>query len=120
MLVERLGSFEGWTARYHALADTARSRAWVATHGEPHERNLLLTDDGPRLVDWESLKLAPPERDLRVLGVPGDAEMVELFDLEWRLDEVAQYAAWFAAPHAGTDDDRVALGGLRHELERPA
>jgi spectinomycin phosphotransferase len=45
--------------------------------------------------------------------------MVEMFDLEWRLDEIAQYAAWFAAPHAGTADDRIALGGLLGELDRP-
>ena len=45
--------------------------------------------------------------------------MIEMFDLEWRLDEVAQYAAWFAAPHAGSEDDRVAFEGLLTELDRP-
>jgi spectinomycin phosphotransferase len=119
LLSDRLTAIEGWTAHYHALAEAARSRQWVATHGEPHERNLLLTDAGPRLVDWESLKLAPAERDLRVLGLPGDPEMLELFDLEWRLDEIAQYASWFAGPHGDTADDRTAVGGLRHELSRP-
>ena len=38
--------------------------------------------------------------------------MVEMFDLEWRLDEISQYAAWFAAPHTGTASDEVAFGGL--------
>ncbi len=38
--------------------------------------------------------------------------MLELFDLEWRLDEIDQYAAWFAAPHTGTADDEIAFGGL--------
>ena len=75
------------------------------------------------LVDWESLKLAPRELDLRTLvdaGVETDAdpEMLELFDLEWRLDEISEYAAWFAAPHAGTADDEIAFDGLLHELER--
>lgn len=41
-----------------------------------------------------------------------------MFDLEWRLDEIAAYARWFAEPHTGTDSDRVALGGLLEELER--
>ena len=45
--------------------------------------------------------------------------MVELFDLEWRLDEISQYAAWFAAPHTGNRDDEIAFGGLRDELTRP-
>ena len=30
-----------------------------------------------------------------------------------------QYADWFEAPHTGTADDRIALDGLRHELQRP-
>ena len=45
--------------------------------------------------------------------------MVELFDLEWRLDEIAQYSAYFAAEHADDQDSRTSLGGLRHELGRP-
>jgi spectinomycin phosphotransferase len=44
--------------------------------------------------------------------------MLDLFDLEWRLDEISQYAAWFAAPHTGSASDRVAMGGLLHELTR--
>ena len=99
----------------------------VPTHGEPHTRNLVRTLAGPlRLVDWESLKVAPRERDLRTLVDSGHADladphgpMLELFDLEWRLDEVSQYAAWFAAPHTGNDSDRVAVEGLVEELERP-
>ena len=41
-----------------------------------------------------------------------------MFDLEWRLDEISQYAAWFEAPHSGNDSDEVALAGLHHELKR--
>jgi spectinomycin phosphotransferase len=44
--------------------------------------------------------------------------MLELFDLEWRLDEISQYAARFAAPHPGGPDDEIAFGGLLDELER--
>ncbi|MEJ7832645.1 MAG: hypothetical protein WKF79_07010 [Nocardioides sp.] len=77
-------------------------------------------------MDWESLKLAPRERDLRGLVEAGRADlavprwqMIELFDLEWRLDEISQYAAWFAAPHTGTASDEIALAGLEEELGRP-
>ena len=45
--------------------------------------------------------------------------MLELFELEWRLDEIAQYADWFASPHTGTDSDAVAFAGLLTELGRP-
>lgn len=118
-----LGDLARWTARYHHLAEVARDHAWVATHGEPGSHNQLVTGDGRLLVDWESLRLAPAERDLRTLADEGaethaDPELLELFDLEWRLDEISQYAAWFSAPHAGTADDEIAFGGLLEELER--
>jgi spectinomycin phosphotransferase len=124
---DHLGDLAAWTARYHALADAARDRTWVATHGESDEGNQLLTAQGRLLVDWESLKLAPAELDLRTLvdagaaptAVGADPQMLQLFDLEWRLDEVSQYADWFAAPHAGTEDDRIAFDGLLEELTRP-
>jgi spectinomycin phosphotransferase len=116
-----------WTDRYHELAGVARSHTWVAAHGEPHSANQLQTADGRFLVDWDTLRLAPAEVDLRVLveegaapsDVGADPEMLDLFDLEWRLDEISQYAAWFAAPHAGTRDDEIAFGGLGDELTRP-
>jgi spectinomycin phosphotransferase len=100
-----------WTRRYHHLATAACERLWVPTHGEPHSDNQLLTDRGRLLVDWESLTLAPAELDLRTRvgagadphGLGADQEMLELFDLEWRLDEISQYAAWFAgATHRDT------------------
>jgi spectinomycin phosphotransferase len=126
-LGDRLADVASWVERYLALAGGTDPTTWVATHGEPHTRNQLRTVDGRTLlVDWESLKLAPAERDLRFLVEQGhgsscgaDPSLVEMFDLEWRLDEVAQYAEWFQAPHAGTESDRVALGGLLHELNRP-
>ncbi|MEV0385796.1 phosphotransferase [Nonomuraea sp. NPDC050643] len=113
-----------WTGRYLDLAETAFSRrdSWVPTHGEPHSDNQVVTAHGLRLVDWESLALAPPERDYAdLLAAAGDRlapdpAMVELFALDWRLSEIAEYARWFAAPHTGTDDDHTALAGLYEEL----
>ena len=123
---ERIEAVGRWTTRYLALVDAAASRRWVATHGEPHSANQLVAPTRRVLVDWETLRRAPAERDLRVLVEHGhedlcpgaDREMVEMFDLEWRLDEISQYADWFAAPHSGTASDEVAYGGLRGELDR--
>ncbi len=125
----RLHAVAEWSATYHVLAELARRRPWVVTHGEPDEGNQLLVDGRTLILDWESVKLAPAERDLRTFVERGhslprgplgaaDAAMLELFDLEWRLDEIGQYAAWFEAPHTGTASDRVAIGGLLHELTR--
>jgi spectinomycin phosphotransferase len=111
--------------RFDALAALAADRkdTWVPTHGEPHTANVLWRSGGPVLVDWESLRVAPRERDLRTVlrGADGaeplsayvarggtadlDEDMVELFDLEWWLWEVADYAVRFHAPHEGDEDD---------------
>ncbi|HET8603173.1 MAG TPA: hypothetical protein VFM09_04535 [Marmoricola sp.] len=121
-LDQHLGDVRRWAGRYADLAGAALAvrDSWVPTHGEPHLANQLLAHAQRLLVDWESLQLAPRERDLRWLPEPGDAdpEMLQLFDLEWRLDEIASYAAWFSSPHTGTESDEVALQGLIEELER--
>ena len=122
---EHLAELVGWTARYHELARRAHECDWVVTHGEPHSDNQLATDRSRYLVDWESLKLAPPERDLQVLldageaRVDADPDMLALFDLEWRLREIDEYASWFEAEHADTADDRIGFGDLLEELHRP-
>ena len=122
--MRHLADLDRWTARYHHLADVARDRTWVATHGEPDSGNQLLTAEGRLLVDWESLKLAPPELDLRTLvddgrsrptPTPRCSSCSTSSGASTRSDE---YAAWFAAPHTGTADDEIAFDGLLHELER--
>ncbi len=120
----RLDAIAEWSEAYHALAELAQRRPWVVTHGEPGEHNLMVTVDRLVLVDWETVLLAPAERDWRTLVERGlatdglDGPMLDLFDLEWRLDEISQYAEWFAEPHTGSASDRVAIGGLLHELTR--
>ena len=37
---------------------------WVVTHGEPHPVNVMQTDAGRVLIDWDTVAIAPPERDL--------------------------------------------------------
>jgi spectinomycin phosphotransferase len=124
----RLPRIRQWSVRYDELvrvAITQRDR-WVVTHGEPDTSNQLHTKERTFLVDWESVRRAPRERDLRGLvrrhgwqhgyAGPVDERMVELFDLDWQLGEIVAFSAWFAAPHSGTDSDRVAFGGLLDEL----
>lgn len=123
-LRDHLRDLATWTVGYHRVAATTDPATWVPTHGEPDTGNQLDTRDGVLLVDWESLMLAPAERDLRTLADAGHphprahADLLRLFDLEWRLDEVAQYATWFEEPHGDTENDRIALGGLLGELRR--
>lgn len=125
-LAKRVDAIRRWTDAYLELSRRAAEFPWVPTHGEPHTANQLATDQGIVFVDWESLARAPRERDLGTLVASGyadlvapDWEMIELFQLEWRLSEIAEYADWFSKPHTGTDSDRVAFEDLTTELERP-
>lgn len=124
-IADRLPELTTWTRRLAELVRQADDRPWVVTHGETHTRNQLRIPEGIVFVDWESLKLAPRERDLATLVQAGygervgaDRAMVELFDLEWRLTEIAEYADWFCRPHTGSADDDTAYEGLLDELER--
>ncbi|WP_329001964.1 phosphotransferase [Kribbella sp. NBC_00709] len=122
---------------YDALAREieASDEPWVVTHGEPHSANVLrVTDDAAstaprngdagrmRLVDWETVRLAPRERDLAaILGGPTDvlpayqseagpvtprAAALELFDVWWSLAEIASYVRLFRQPHGDSEDTR--------------
>jgi spectinomycin phosphotransferase len=52
--------------RFDDLLDRTRKAGgpYVTTHGEPHPGNLLRTPTGLRLIDWDMIALARPERDL--------------------------------------------------------
>lgn len=111
-----------WLNRYDRLVEVARARPGrnVLTHGEPHPGNVMATDGGWRLIDWDTALTAPPERDLWDLG-PGDGsallayaeatgvtpipELIELYRLGWDVKEMAYDAARFFRPHADGADD---------------
>ena len=124
LVVGHLAQLGAWTREHTRLVDLADPATYVVTHGEPHVLNQWIARGRTWLVDWESLLLAPRERDLATLvhegrDVDHDPEMVSLFDLEWRLSEIWSFAQWLHGPHTGDADDRTALGGLAEELTRP-
>lgn len=113
--------------RSRALAEPARP---VVTHGEPHPGNTMLArrGDGWLLIDWDTVLVAPPERDLWSLD-PGDgsvltayaeatgvtprAGLLELYRLRWDLADVAVDVSRFRRPHEGTAEDDQAFELLR-------
>lgn len=109
--------------RLEVLDDLARTLeetggAEVVTHGEPHPGNLVRTVDGLRLIDWDTVALARPERDLWMLddgstGVLGLYEdltrraisptAIAFYRLAWALSDIASFASMFGSPHEETE-----------------
>ena len=107
--------------RFDALAERtseARAENIVVTHGEPHAANLMTVDEVVLLIDWDTVGLAPPERDLwmivseqqdarryeRATGHRIDADLLTLYELRWFLDDLGSAARMFRGAHV-TDAD---------------
>jgi aminoglycoside phosphotransferase (APT) family kinase protein len=120
-------------AQYDDLVAAAISgkHGLVLTHGEPHPGNVLRTDGGLLLIDWDTALLAPPERDLWDLD-PGDGTLhaayasatgtavrpalLELYRLRWDLTEIALCLTRFREPHGDTEDDRETWTNLEEAM----
>jgi thiamine kinase-like enzyme len=104
---------------------------WVVTHGEPHGSNVLTTVNGTRLIDWDTALIAPRERDVWHLdsnagsavatysaagGPPADADLLDMYRIQWDLMEIASYIALFCDAHEDTEDARESLRNLRHYI----
>ena len=113
-------------ASYDKLAaEVARSTGWVVTHGEPHAGNVLRTGENYVLVDWDTVALAPPERDLWMLaddpaGREIDQAAVDFFRLRWELSDIAAFTDVLRAPHRRSADTQRAYDGLMHYVTKPA
>jgi len=100
----------------NVLGDKAR---WVVTHGEPHAGNVMRTPTGIKLIDWDTVRLAPPERDLWMIAPEGshvDADAVELYRRWWQLSEICDYAAVLRATHTDDANTRIAWRELQTYL----
>jgi spectinomycin phosphotransferase/16S rRNA (guanine(1405)-N(7))-methyltransferase len=134
LLVEHAKPVEELLARYDELVAAARGLPdrEVLTHGEPHPGNTMLTPAGWRLIDWDTVLVAPPERDLWMLD-PGDGSilrayaemtgvsplpsMIELYRIGWDLSDMALYVSRFRGKHTGSLDDQKSWNGLCSMIE---
>ena len=86
----------------------------VVTHGEPHPGNLIHTADGLRLIDWDTVALARPERDLWMLddgspepfaryedatGIRISDAAINFYRLAWTLSDIASFSQVFRSAH---------------------
>jgi spectinomycin phosphotransferase len=107
--------------RYDRLAGEVATKEFVITHGEPHGGNLIRTDDGLVLIDWDTVAMAPPERDLWMLDdgtVEGlqayteatghliDRSALDFYRLAWLVTDVAAFTTELRQPHS--DDANTA------------
>ncbi len=110
-----------------ARSVATRSLKWVITHGEPHAVNLIRTAVSQVLVDWDTVALAPPERDLWMLvddtgddattyanltGHEPDQVAMDFFRLTWDLGDLAAYTHVLRSPHHHSEDTVKAFDGL--------
>ncbi|MGP4110313.1 phosphotransferase [Streptomyces sp. 4N509B] len=133
-------ALHGALARFDALAArvAAEGGAPVLTHGEPHPGNVLrVPGRRPLLIDWDTVALAPPERDLWLLAPEGgDAERavrqayeaatgravygpaLDLHRLRWDLVDIAEFLDVLRSPHRASADTELAFTGLAAALGR--
>jgi spectinomycin phosphotransferase len=114
-----LEALDQWASRPAVAANL------VITHGEPHPGNVIrMPADGAgpahgriMLIDWDTVALAPAERDLwmvateagdelrrytELTGRPVDATALELYRLRWALDDLSCFLRDLRAPHRRT------------------
>ncbi len=107
----RLETLDRWAS------EVAGSGGTVITHGEPHPGNVIRVGHQIMLVDWDTVGLAPPERDLwmvasqtgdelrrytELTGLAVDAAALELYRLRWALDDISCFVRDLRAPHRRT------------------
>lgn len=121
LLAKHAAGVTALMAAYDELALLVRSSPdrFVVTHGEPGAQNTLKTPTGFVMVDWDFVRLAPPERDLWVLaetdssvpaayteatGTAVDPAALALFRMWFDLSEIAGYIRLFRDAHSQTED----------------
>src|SRR5262249_55824908 len=106
-------------ARFDRLRDEVDATAapLVLTHGEPHPGNVVFSDGRIQLIDWDTVAVALPERDLWMLdtldereryasasGRPVDGAAIDLYQLRWKLDDIASFVHLLRSEHTENAD----------------
>jgi aminoglycoside phosphotransferase (APT) family kinase protein len=129
LLVRRYDTVVDALGRLRLLTGSVRAMEprFVVTHGEPHRGNVIDTADGPVLVDWDTARLAPAERDLWWFTGDGDVldayeaaggwraepTALEYYRLRWTLTDLALFTDELRRAHADDDDSQLAWDALQ-------
>jgi len=122
---------------YHWAVTAGRAGRWFVTVDDLDDKGWLGRTSGIMLVDWDTVVLAPPERDLWMVatgtggelhrytdltGRPVDATARELHRLRWALDDLSCFVRDLRAPHRRTPGTEHAWDALQitiAQLTRP-
>jgi spectinomycin phosphotransferase len=118
---------------FDQMAGAVAAREQVISHGEPHPGNILGTGRQRLLIDWDTVGLAPPERDLwmvadpaghqvrrytRLTGRAVDPAVLAWYRLRWALDDISAFVHQLRSGHRRTADAEHAWRSLRDTVMR--
>ena len=120
-------------ARFDELArETATSGPTVITHGEPHPGNIIRRAGKLSLIDWDTVGMALPERDLWLVAGDGTSEAgryaeltgrqvsgaaLHMYRMRWSLDDITLCLCDFRGPHKKTEDIELAWAAFTDVIE---
>jgi spectinomycin phosphotransferase len=128
LLAGGAGGIRQALATFSDLAVRFTAAPKVITHGEPHPGNLIRTGQQLVLLDWDTVGLAPPERDLWLLpgdaldqyagltGKPVNPAGIRLYRLRWALDDIRAFTEDLRAPHSQTPGAEHSWQALRESV----
>ena len=103
----------------------------MITHGEPHPGNVMRVGSRRMLIDWDTVGLAPPERDLWLVvsetgeearryadltGRAVDPARLALYRLRWALDDICAFVNRLRTEHRHTADTEHAWLSLEQTV----
>ena len=128
LLADDAGGIGQALAAFSDLAARFTAAPRVITHGEPHPGNLIRTGKQLMLLDWDTVGLAPAERDLWMLpadaldryagltGRPVNPAGIRLYRLRWTLDDIRAFTEDLRAPHRQTAGPEHSWQALRESV----
>ncbi len=132
LLARRAARLSRALARFDELVRAAAgSGPPVITHGEPHPGNIMRSGGRLLLIDWDTVGLGLPERDLwmaagddsgavgrytELTGRPVSGAAMDLYRLRWSLDDIALAVRDFRAPHEQNEDSGLTWETLTEEI----
>ena len=123
-IAERLESFDDVCA-------SLPTHHTVVTHGEPHAGNVMTVGAGEVMIDWDTVGVAVPERDLwfvvedaadiehyaAATGHRPNATALAVYRTRWQFDDLASIVKLLRSPHSDGDGSGRWLGALAPLIE---